>query len=218
LCDPDEAKPRDWRTPFASAQSSLTRKRKRTSDLRVRQTSISAAIAKRYQSKPDTDLWKVRRFDENIRRIRPMQPSEPDPKQVQILLDGLKAFFDVGGDLNQWALLLLGGGCVAMMSTSYRTPAWPWRLMYLLLLSGLGALCWTLWEGAYLRRVYAGAPFTARLPGGGEALLTAANIALGRQILAFQLGAALCGAWLILYALWWLFVDKSSSQLQEKQG
>jgi hypothetical protein len=143
-----------------------------------------------------------------------MQPIPPDP-QVQRTLDALKGFFDVGGDLNQWALILIGGGLVAMVSTSYRTPRWPWRLMYLALVPGWGLLGWALWEGAYLRRVYAGAVFAAQQPEGRLELMTQANAALGKQIFAFQLGLALFVVWLMLYMLWWLFVDKASTKPEE---
>jgi hypothetical protein len=144
-----------------------------------------------------------------------MKSSQPDPQQVQIILDGLKGFFEVGGDLNQWALVLIGGGLAVMVSSSYHSPRWPWRLMYVALLPGFGALGWALWEGSILRRIYAGAAFTARQTGGGLELLMAANTALLNQILAFQVGVGLFAVWLILYMSWWIFVDDASSQPKE---
>jgi hypothetical protein len=134
---------------------------------------------------------------------------------VQVILDGLKGFFDVGGDLNQWALVLIGGGLAVMISTSYHSPRWPWRLMYLVLLPGFGFLGWALWQGSILRRIYAGAVFTARQTGGGLELLTAANAALLKQMLAFQVGVALFAVWLLLYTGWWIFVSDGSSQPKE---
>jgi hypothetical protein len=83
------------------------------------------------------------------------------------------------------------------------------------LLPGFGFLGWALWQGSILRRIYAGAVFTARQTGGGLELLTAANAALLKQMLAFQVGVALFAVWLLLYTGWWIFVSDGSSQPKE---
>jgi hypothetical protein len=69
-----------------------------------------------------------------------------------------------------------------------------------------------------LRRVYAGATFTARQAGGGLELLTAANNALANQLFSFRWGVGFFAAWLLLYTAWWVFIDKTAPQPQTEKA
>jgi hypothetical protein len=135
-----------------------------------------------------------------------------DPAQYERVVNGLKAMQEIGADIGQWALLAFGGTLAVMLSTSYRKPDFPWRLIYVLLLPALLCLGIAIQQDAYIKRTYGA--MLLRPPSRQVALdaLSGANTALSQQIVAFEAGIAILGLWLIAYAGWWMFVDKSDSK------
>jgi hypothetical protein len=129
----------------------------------------------------------------------------------QRIIDGVKALQDVGVGLSQWAILLVGGALVVMLSTSYRRPRKPYRFGYLLLLPAVGCLATSLFKGSYLTRVYAGLLLRRRTVDSAAAAIDQANDALAAQMFWFEFALVLLGIWLLLYIVWWVFIDEPAA-------
>jgi hypothetical protein len=110
------------------------------------------------------------------------QASAIDPAQYERVVTGLKAMQEIGADIGQWALLAFGGTLAVMLSTSYRKPTFPWRLIYIALLPGLLCLGRAIQQDAYIRRTYGA--MLLRPPSRQVAVdaLSGANAALSQQI------------------------------------
>lgn len=121
------------------------------------------------------------------------------------ILEGIKSIVDESNVLSGWALAILGGTILILVSTSYIRPtAKRIRLVYLLFIPGWFFLAYSMYYGDSISRQYIAAVFTSN----EEILMTIGfniNAEFARQLNNFSFGIMTFIIWLVTYLCWWIF-------------
>jgi hypothetical protein len=121
------------------------------------------------------------------------------------IIVGIKSIVDQSNVLSGWALAILGGSILILVSTSYIRPAdKKIRLIYLLFIPGWFFLAYSMYFGDSISRQYIAAVFT---PDEQTLLTIGSNInrEFARQLNNFGLGITVFVVWLAVYLCWWIF-------------
>jgi hypothetical protein len=115
--------------------------------------------------------------------------------------------------LNQWALLVIGGSLVVIVSTSYyRPPALKQRLIYLLFVPAWIMLAISIMQGNIVQRSYLAYlfanPASELYPQRTQEILERINRAAGRQIVTLEWALVVLGLWLLFYLSWWILHER----------
>ena|SRR5689334_2044494 len=135
----------------------------------------------------------------------------PDYERIST---GLKALVDISTGLNGWALLILAGTLAVMLSTSYRKPPFPYRLIFLVVLPPLWYLVRVLERGNHVQSTYVAMLLRPRVDQIARDHLAEANTALADQVRFFEIAVVLIAVWLALYLMWWIFLDRPQQPLE----
>ena len=120
--------------------------------------------------------------------------------------------------LSQWALLIIGGSLVTIVSTSYYRPeSRRVRSAYLLFLPTWFLLAFSIYEGIRVQRAYVGYLVAARLHSAQtiENIAKTMEDATRQQIQWLQLALLFLGAWLLIYIAWWIFSAQTTEKSKE---
>jgi hypothetical protein len=120
------------------------------------------------------------------------------------LVTALKVVVDSSATLVTWALSIVAGSVVAIVSTSYLRPSNARvRLIYLLYLPGWVFLSVSIYLGNQVSMRYVAAQFVKE-----EVVRTIAqqiNRDFRSQQVMLMIGLLMFAAWLCLFLLWWVF-------------
>lgn len=118
----------------------------------------------------------------------------------------LKEVLDSSSQLSGWALAMVGGSVVVIVSTSYRRPdALLWRLPYLLFVPGWICIAFSLYLGNKIVGKY-----LASLMVHQEQISNIAfqvNDIYSDQRVYFLLSLVFFGLWLLIHLISWVFVE-----------
>jgi hypothetical protein len=115
--------------------------------------------------------------------------------------------------LSQWALLILGGSLVIVVSTSYYRPRdRRVRAAYFLFIPTWFCLAISVYQGISVQRSYVaylvasrGTPQAALLGEIAEKMTSATR----NQIMFLEIALLFAGIWLIIYIVWWVLTTQS---------
>ena len=105
--------------------------------------------------------------------------------------------------LSGWALLILAGSILALVSSAYHQPLNRWRWIYVLFFPGWAFLVASMYFGVNVHRAYLGYLFTSSIP--AKFNLGPINDDALWQIVSIELAVVCFGLWVTGYLLWWLF-------------
>lgn len=125
---------------------------------------------------------------------------------IQVPAESLKIIADAAQVNTTWALALLGGSIAVSAGTSYVSPKIRrWRLMYLLFVPGWIGLAISIYYGNSIIRRHVASRIV------DEAylfeILRLMNSEYGDQQWWLIFAVVFFSAWLIIYMLWWTFVN-----------
>ncbi len=134
------------------------------------------------------------------------------------LREGLKGMSEDSRNLAGWALAIIAGSILAIASTSYLRPgSRHMRKIYLLFIPGWILISLTLYNGDQLSRGYTATMFAQT----HERLLAIGgnmNSQFADQLTYFNLALIPFALWLLLFVLWWVFVDPQDPTSKSTSG
>jgi hypothetical protein len=109
--------------------------------------------------------------------------------------------------LSQWALLIIGGSLVVIVSTSYYRPKTRRaRAAYFLFLPAWLSLALSIYKGSVIQRSYVAYLTASRVHAVDRINQIAANMARATQsqLNYLEISLVLLGIWLVFYLVWWV--------------
>lgn len=132
------------------------------------------------------------------------QNNASSPATIKPDLKIFEAAITLTNNLTSWALVVIGGSILAILSTSYYRPKLLWfRCTYLLFLPAWIFVSLSLYSGTRVQGVYLAALFSAHP--NLEMLQERLNSDSAAQIFRMEAGLVCLGIWLTLYLMWWIF-------------
>jgi hypothetical protein len=121
----------------------------------------------------------------------------------------LEAGIALATTLNSWALVMVGGSILAILSTSYYRPKrLLFRASYLIFVPAWVFLSLSLRAGTRVQGVYLAAMYSHHP--NMDKLRDAQNADLVSQQQFMWLGLGTFGLWIVLYLAWWIFNQESN--------
>jgi len=115
----------------------------------------------------------------------------------------LEATVSYAQSLTQWALLMIGGTALILVSTEYYRPIHIWLLYaYFLFIPGWLFLIISMYKGVRLHQVYLGHLLSPRAS--WDQSLASLNAHARAQIKCMFIAVAIFGLWLIAYLVYWI--------------
>ncbi len=132
------------------------------------------------------------------------------PERIKEMLAGLQLLANNSNEYTSWALLIIGGSILAIVSTSYIRPVnEKIRLIYLLFLPGWASLIYSIYNGDLIIRNYISLTLLNRNADGFVNNLAGIsydiNLFLESQLDSFRFGLGFFSLWLLLFLMWWVF-------------
>jgi len=146
----------------------------------------------------------------------PLSTSTPTPTPIvdDRLREGLKSMAENSRSLMGWALTIIGGSILAIVSTSYLRPlSRKIRLVYLLFIPGWVLVGWSLYYGDSISRRNNAATFMSSRQKLSE-IGGLMNREFDYQLTLFKYGLLVFSIWLLIYLIWWVAVDLPRSERQ----
>jgi hypothetical protein len=109
--------------------------------------------------------------------------------------------------LSQWALLIIGGSLVVIVSTSYYRPKTRRaRAAYFLFVPAWISLALCIYKGSYIQQSYVAYLVAARVHAQDRIDLIAQHMAtaIQWQLRFLHVALVMLGAWLVFYIVWWV--------------
>lgn len=124
----------------------------------------------------------------------------------EALNNSIKNISDVAGKLTGWAVSIIGGTILIILSSSYYHPPCPCeKIFYLIFIPGWILLFASIYFGTKtMRRSIAADLFTGNEEN-LKGIFKEANKEFKNQLDTFKFGLTFFGIWLIIYLLWWVF-------------
>ena len=118
-------------------------------------------------------------------------------------------FFDaaqaLSQNLSQWALLIIGGSLVVVVSNDYyRPPSRRMRYPYLLFVPAWGLLASSIYFGIQAQGAYVGYLLVTD-PNRLTPYKIEMNDLTAKQISTLEWALVFIGVWLVFYIFWWVF-------------
>lgn len=115
-----------------------------------------------------------------------------------------EAAVSLSNTLTSWALVMIGGSILAILSTSYYRPKSLWfRSTYLAFVPAWVFLSLSIYSGTRVQSVYLAALYSHN--GSLDKLEAALNSDAYAQIFRMEVGLCLFGLWIFAYLMWWIF-------------
>jgi hypothetical protein len=109
--------------------------------------------------------------------------------------------------LSQWALLIIGGSLVVIVSTSYYRPKTRRaRAVYFLFLPSWLLLALCVYKGSYIQQSYVAYLVASRVHAQDRIDLIAQHMAtaIEWQLHFLHVALGMLGVWLVFYIVWWV--------------
>jgi hypothetical protein len=124
------------------------------------------------------------------------------------LIQGFKLVAEYSKQLEVWAATLFGTTALTVLSTSYIKPEiQKHKIAYFIFIPSWICIGISMYYSDYIQRLVLGAIFTED----HNRLLTTfykINSSFRQQQLSFYIALISFGLWLLIFLIWWVFIDK----------